>query len=1238
LTVCPPDPSRSPDSGLYRSAVALLVLTLWVQPLAAFNGHSVSEEPLTLEIAEVTGIRAYDTPYEVPVTVSNAGKKPLTVRLQVTGLVDEWRAVGDTTATAEVAPGKTASAAFRIAAGKGAHAALYPVWVEATAGEGDGAIRLRAVRIIETDFPATPAEGLEWAPTDVPARGALPLLTLRNHRVSWRYEGKKPVTKPVGWQGSDETSRASLHRHAVDRGGTRQVLDMHPPYRGGTGPVFAEYRLRLPDAKPLRLLFANAIRDHVPPEPASDGVTFRVWVGEEKVFERHTAAKQWVDGEADLSAYAGREVLLRLESHPGPRNNTVCDSSYWAEPTVVAGAVPAKPSAEAAARRRETARAAAREPGGAPDEAVVFPLEGGAAAAVVPGPSGLADAAIAFAAGGKAVVFDGMAIEAEGATVGAWPPQVIVRSVDVRRDGKAGRLRLVHRCDLRGETFDLVAEVWADGAGLGVRLTCPRLLSDLALGPADRAAPAVYYGHGYRVVEPEAFRAHCGGHNLSTSHVGFDFADGPSLLVAADHGPDYLDVDPGRRRYALHAHEDTTFTFVPSAKGALDAAVRYRPLCRLSAAPGVARKAGRFVFDIWGGHYADNVRDVRQAFAYGLTDALYILHVWQRWGYDYRLPDIWPPNPRFGTLQDLKDLGQACRARGVPWGLHDNYIDFYPDAEGYTYDHIVFTKAGRPQRAWYNQGREAQSYRWRPDAFMPLLERNLALIKPALAPTASFVDVFASMGGWDYYDRTGAFHPKSETLRCWGDAFDTIRETLGGAITVSEAGGDHLIGHLDGADCQHLQLTDEHRFHCIRLRCKDWQRVPWFDAVNHRRFSLHGVGYSGRYQGQRSRRQHGITSDDYLTSEVLFGHALMMDRGGMVRGAVRKYWLAQDLIRSLADDAIARVDFAGGNARCQTVTWQSGAVVHVNRGETDWPVAGHTLPPFGYYGRAGMGESCIERLGGLIVEWSRGPGRWYVNGRGTDAEPLLRIRPSAGDLEYLGGREFKLPIHWDAEAPAPLDLRTFVHFVMPPRSRLHRGQQDHFYTGSDPKPPTSRWKGRVTTGAGRVNTVPEDCPPGRYDVLVGLYGGKDRGRRRLIGEEFDTMRYRVGTIVVEGRRGEVTAIRLEKPAGGPPVPGQRGNPHRVAVDFGPVTTAGAVRCEMPNPLTLVVTPLPQEQPMRVAVRLAALLPKAGGVREVVAVGSDGNRLRDVPFKEADGRLTFDTRGEEFAYKIAAKGQ
>jgi len=54
-------------------------------------------------------------------------------------------------------------------------------------------------------------------------------------------------------------------------------------------------------------------------------------------------------------------------------------------------------------------------------------------------------------------------------------------------------------------------------------------------------------------------------------------------------------------------------------------------------------------------------------------------------------------------------------------------------------------------------------------------------------------------------------------------------------------------------------------------------------------------------------------TDDYISAEILEGHALMIDRPAFGRGAVRKYWLAQDFIRSIAMDAIENVEFAAGD-------------------------------------------------------------------------------------------------------------------------------------------------------------------------------------------------------------------------------------------------------------------------------------------------------------------------------------
>ena len=112
----------------------------------------------------------------------------------------------------------------------------------------------------------------------------------------------------------------------------------------------------------------------------------------------------------------------------------------------------------------------------------------------------------------------------------------------------------------------------------------------------------------------------------------------------------------------------------------------------------------------------------------------------------------------------------------------------------------------------------------------------------------------------------------------------------------------------------------------------------------------------------------------------------MIDKGAFGRGAVRKYWLAQDFVRSIATDTIEDVEFVNGDIHRQLITWKSGARVYVNRGKEDWIVAGKRLPEYGYYARSGPVESSIEKINGIIVEQLRGPSGFYVNGRGFDVD------------------------------------------------------------------------------------------------------------------------------------------------------------------------------------------------------------------------------------------------------------
>ena len=1180
----------------------------------AFNGHIVTEGPIRIEIGSVGPVTAYMTEYDVPVTVGNRADEPIEVYLRVDDLVDYWHA-GPATQTVEVAAGGSERGVFKIVCGQG-YSALYPVHVYARFSHGGREHEAHAVQVFECRFPTrTEVDPNRYEMTRMPARGVVSLAALKTQRVGWQYFDKPLVMMPWGWSGSVEPSRASFSVHAVDRGGTKQAIDMHPTWYGGPGTVFAQYLLRLGHERPIVLSFANAIRDHHENEPPSDGVTFRVWVGQEKVFERHTDSKVWVAGKVDLSKYAGQDVRLRLESHPGPKNDTTCDSSYWGEPMITAGQLRSAEELQAGWEQRK--QQALR------GEGVRLGLADGYWAVVAPGPGGVTDAAIVLnGPDERQALMKGIAVSVLEKRLGAGAAALPVQEVKTRRVD--GGLEIVHTLEDETGPFELTAELRSRGPGVQVTVRCQRRITDVAAGPMDQKAQRVYYGHGYVVEEPQAFRAGFGGHNLSTSHVGFDFEKGLSLLMAVDNPPDYLQVDPGSRTYALHTHMDATLTFVPSGDGAFDAAKRFRRIDERKPSPGFAKKAGRFVFDIWGGSYADNARIMQRMIDYGLTDSLLTLHVWQRWGYDYRLPDIYPPNPDLGTVADMQRLGQICRDAGIPWGLHDNYIDFYPDATGYSYKYICFTEAGEPIKAWLNTGRDAQSYRWRPDGIMPFVRRNLEQIGPNLRPTHYFIDVFTSINMFDFYDWQGRFHSFLETREHWGQAFRWIQDYLGGAITTSEAGDDQLVGFLDGADCQHLYLSSEPRRFNLHVRCEDWERTPWFDVVLHDKFSLHGVGYPGRYEGGRGRLEHGIESDDYISDEILLGHALMIDRGGFGRGAIRKYWLAQGFVRSIATDTICDVQFVEGDIHHQKVQWAGGAIVYVNRGEEDWAVAGKVLPQYGYCAMNGPLQSSIERIDGVVVEQSRSGKMLYVNGRGYAPDDRLQISPAVKSVAYLGGRRFRMPLEWNAREPTRRDCVVFVHFKT---DRSKRYDRIAFQADHRPEPPSGEWEGTVITAADRVIEIPAEFGADTYDIHVGLYDPAGGGRQGLLGHETGQHSYNVGKLRVEGSGSKITNIRLvDVPT--EPLPKPRWNVDHKAIAFGRVRTSGALRLESMEGGERI-TPLPDCGSFEVALRTG----DGTQVARVGVVDAQGQVQGKVDWTMRGPWLEFTTRPEHFAYEV-----
>ena len=547
---------------------------------------------------------ALGQPIRVFVTLKNSDSAKIdgTVRLTV---IDDWSVKNNASQAFAIDANSSQSLSFNVIPGKGSYAALYPVHAWAEFRQGSANFTAHAILITSVSSSAVAAAHsppMQLPVLNLSQNGRLRLDSPGTFQPSIALRGENPVAKPMGWQGSDETTGAVVQLEEMDRGDQRHVLAVHPAWRHGWGDVFVDYRVALPGRTPITLNFATAIRDNTTTETPSDGVEYRVQLddgaGFKTLFTRFSAAKQWEPAQVDLSAYAGREVTLRLVTDPGPDHNTSCDQSYWAEPTLACG-TPPKPRAETERlARRQKALDQAQGAFGGELSAWSWKLEseaGTTGAAIVPGPSGLADAFIAFVDGQHELVFDGFTIEVDGQTLGAEATDLLAERVENHFD--AGRGTLTTYVARANGALALQASVWAEKGALRIAFAMPGAQRDLrgeprftalGIGSASELAHRVYAGFGNVIQDPGRFDLEAGGFTLSTRHVGMDFANGLSLVQASDIFPDSFHVDPNRRSYALTAHHDATFTFVPSTHQAFAAARVYHDLVDFKPAGGVA--------------------------------------------------------------------------------------------------------------------------------------------------------------------------------------------------------------------------------------------------------------------------------------------------------------------------------------------------------------------------------------------------------------------------------------------------------------------------------------------------------------------------------------------------------------------------------------------------------------------------------------------------------------------------
>lgn len=1084
------------------------------------------------------------------------------------------------------------------------------------------------------------------------------------YRVAYQSYGGETVEMPPSWVGHFEPVSGVSYQPGTRVLGVPAIL-LHSPWRVPPGKAWVDYPLALPAVTPIRLSFSIAMLPEVAVPGKSDGVTFgcSVLAGdrEQVLLSEHYALGVWKPFSADLSAYAGQSIVVRLQAEPGPARDPSFDYSFFGDAVIQVGEGAVD---RAAALDRLVGLPAYRAAEGASLLAVANrPGQGVVPPALLPAAVTMAregdtwrlsaeapDARVEYRYRPETGTLDDLTVQVDGGTPfqpaaggGVWPA---ARGAGAEAGAAPSRGRLL---SIAPEGPAAVAAEWEYDAGDGafrVRWVLGLVGKALTVAVSSDSAAVARFSLGglgpvpLRRIVPVPYLPHGGSavRYLAESHlfVGryLDWTvSGASRCPAGE-----AVYEPRTDGVRNPLRESGYIAVSPQFCEVL-------PNIPFPASPYRETLAGRILLDIWGhpgGAFQGSAENLRNLKDHGIDHIAIINHVWQCYGYDVKLPDHIPANAGLGGDEGMRVFGAAANECGYLWSLHENYIDLYPDAPSYDPTARVLTAEGKPSPAWYNAATGVQSFGLKCSRALEYARRNAPEIHRRYGTTAAYLDVHPCVPPWHQLDHE-AGQPMAAMLqakvRYDRELFQFMRDTHGGPLFGE--GNDHAYwaGLCDGVEAQvnggedHEPLLD---FDLLRL---------------HPQMVNHGMGYYERWfragYGHRFGHDTGTLEqiDKYRAQELAYGHAGFVGSAQVtnVQWVAREHHLMHPVQRLYGNARVTAVGYevggrlvpagvawAVGDTRRQHIAYESGLRLWVNWGPEPWLVEGRELPAWGFLALGPGTEVHTSLREGRVVDFARCPEFVFADARTAIEMPYLKppvnIEPRLQELTYLGGRRLRVAYEWVIDQELPRDYHCFVHFRNDADSR-NDGivfQQDHTLPQ-----PTSAWRrGQVLADGPYEIEIPEGAPYTEYDLVIGLYLPQE-GRLSLKGLTHRDCVY-IGRVLVERDGDRITGVRLgsldpvrERLTAGRADFSVRLNPPGTWAEFGVIGTDGSAKVEAaPGRLTLF--PYPRERAFRVAIDVGKLVPGGGvdpnRVQATACAPRTGEPLGPVPVEVAEGRL------------------
>jgi hypothetical protein len=1102
--------------------------------------------------------------------------------------------------------------------------------------------------------PAGAAENAEFSAPIPP--GETSLLDVGARQIFWQSYGKEPVAMPLGGESMESASGAAFEDHGYLLG--RRSLFMHSPWRVPVGKTWVDYRLALPQATPIRLSLGIAMSPEAAAPGKSDGVTFSCYLlsdgKQTELLHRHHTKAEWIDYTFDIAPHAGKTVVVRLQVEPGPRNDPSFDFSYFGDPKILVGSATADRSA---ALHRMTDSRAYRAVAACNVAALSnTPQNGVAPSNLLPAKNRLeaADGSWRFVYEGDDCrmvytyrpatgTLDDFVVQVDDGQpffpASGGGATVVVAGGGARWESPArgGKPVSISTSDA-GRSLDVLWEY--PPASNGLRITWKYKILGKALLVSARCEQPSVSRFSLGDLGPVAFRRRIAVPYLAG---GVAFLPGENLFVARrlDWTVSHASMCPEGRAVYEPKTDGTRNALVESGYVAVSPDVdEVLPNLPHPPSPYLALLGSRIMLDIWDHHrntYQGDAENLRTLKENGVDHVAIISHVWQRYGYDAKLPDHLPANPAFGGEAGMIEFGRAANECGYVWSLHENYIDLYPDAPSYDPAARVLLADGSPSKAWYNSGTRVQSFGLKCNRALEFARHNAPEIHRRYGTSAGYLDVHPCVPPWHQLDHEASQPMAAMALakmQCDTRLFQYMRDTHDGPLFGEGNNHFYWAGCCDGVEAQveggedHAPLLD-------------------FDLLKiHPQMVDHGMGYYERWFRQGYQHVWGRDTgsmeqiDKYRAQELAYGHAGFVGAAQVnnLQWVVREHHLMHPVqqlygtsrptsIRYEVDGQFvtASAALAGGSTLRQRIQYQSGLSLWVNWAAQPWPVEGRLLPQWGFLALGPGTEVSTATHGSSIADYAECPEYLFADARTSFTMPYLHskkeIEPRLQSFKYLGGNRVEVTYQWVVDDTLDDDFHCFVHGLAAKGSEPEHiaFQQDH------PLPkPTSQWrKGDRIVDGPYTFELPDKLDGGM--LVIGLHKGQ---RVNLKGVQEGDNRIELARCTFVRKEGKITDIRAETI-----VPSAltrndmkvdfrtRLNPSGTWVDFGEVATDGSVMIRREAD-RLVLYPYPAERPFRVSLDIKSLAPAADLAHlqvRALAAGT-GRDLGPVAAKQQNGRL------------------